>query len=225
MKTNLILVLAMVWITACQTEGRREATTTSTQIVVLGNSIVAHPPNEELGWKGDWGMAASARDSDFVHRLERRMHQVDPGIELQYGSIAGFERAYWNYDLRELAEFRNADILIVKIAENVDPDSLAERQFSQHYAKLIDYLTQGGRTAVIISGGFWPSPVNDTIHRYAVQNGFDFVKLHDLYTSDSTNTAKGLFAHEGVANHPSDRGMKHIADRIWKKLELLIQQH
>jgi len=225
MKTNLLSVFAMVWITACQTEGRGEATTTSTRVVVLGNSLVAHPPSEELGWKGDWGMAASARDSDFVHRLERRIHEVDPDLELQYGSIASFERAYWNYDLRELAKFRNADILILKIAENVDPDSLAERQFSQHYAKLIDYLTQGSRTDVILSEGFWPSPVNDTIHHYATQNGFNFVKLHDLYTSDPTNTAKGLFAHEGVANHPSDRGMKHIADRIWKKLEPLIQQH
>jgi len=220
----LLLAVATGCISACQTKGQHE-TTTPLRVVVLGNSIVAHPPSEELGWEGDWGMAASARDSDFVHRLERRMQAVNPNVTLQYGSIAGFERAYWQYDLHELAAFRNPDILIIKISENVAPDSLAERQFSQHYAELVDYLSAGGHTDIIISDGFWPSPVNDTIQRYALQNGLDFVELHDLYTSDSTNTAKGLFAHAGVANHPSDRGMKHIADRIWEKLEPLIQQH
>lgn len=217
------MAFAVTLIAACQTGSHREITTAPKRIVILGNSIVAHAPSEELGWMGDWGMAASARDSDFVHRLERRIHEVDPNTELQYGSVAGFEREYWHHDLDQLAEYRNADILVIKISENVDPDSLGARQFSRHYGRLVDYLTPDKRTAVIISDGFWPSPVNDTIRDYALQNGFDFVQLHDLYTSDSTNSAKGLFAHEGVANHPSDRGMKHIADRIWKKLAPKIQ--
>ncbi len=228
--TNLMQMAYLWWIAfaltlsaACQTDNRQDVNDTSKRVVILGNSIVSHPPNEELGWTGDWGMAASARDSDFVHRLERRIHRVNANVELQYGSIADYERAYWHYDLAKLAGYRNADVLIVKISENIDPDSLAERQFVQHYAKLIDYLADEGHTTIIICDGFWPSPVNDPIRRYATQQGFDFVPLHDLYTSDTTNSAKGLFAHEGVANHPSDRGMKHIADRIWKALERYVQ--
>lgn len=222
---NYFIIIA-VWLSALNLSGsgNHRPTAEPLRVVVLGNSIVAHPPAEELGWLGNWGMAASVRDSDFVHRLERRLHEMNPQGTLEYGSVSGFEREYRHFDLDLLANYRNADILVVKISENVDPDSLGERQFLRHYGQLIDYLAPDNRTAVVICDGFWPSPVNDTIRHFARQRGFDFVQLHDLYTSDSTNSARGLFAHEGVANHPSDRGMAHIADRIWQKLAPHIRQ-
>ena len=35
--------------------------------------------------------------------------------------------------------------------------------------------------------------------------------------------AIGLFEHTGIANHPGDLGMKHIAELIWKKLRKLYE--
>lgn len=214
------LSLGLVLWAACQSPRHKNADNPpqAKRIVILGNSIVAHPPNEALGWSGHWGMAASVPDSDFVHRIERRIYTQNPGAVLQYASIASYERTYWDYALEELEAYRHADVLVVKISENISTDSLAERQFSRHYAGLIRYLAPDDQTKVIICEGFWPSPVNDSIRHYAAREGYPFVPLQDLYTDDPANSAKGLFAHEGVANHPSDQGMGHIAARIWQQL-------
>lgn len=42
-------------------------------VTIFGNSIVAHDPAPDIGWTGDWGMAASCRDSDFVHILKKEI--------------------------------------------------------------------------------------------------------------------------------------------------------
>ena len=215
--------LAAALLSTCQ-HRKIEFPEPTKRVVILGNSIVAHPPDNSIGWSGDWGMAASARDSDFVHRLEHRIQQINPETTLAYASISPFERAYWHYDLDQMETYRNADVLVIKISENISTDSLAERQFSLHYENLVRYLAGDGHTAVIICEGFWPSPVNVTIRHFALSKGYDFVPLQDLYTSDPANSAKGLFAHAGVASHPSDLGMKRIADRIWEKLEVKIHK-
>lgn len=192
------------------------------RIVILGNSIVVHPPAPELGWYGDWGMAASSKDSDFVHRLASKINKINPKIHIQYASIASFEREYWKFNLHELAQYRNADICILKISENISKDSLDKRQFLKHYGDLVSYLAGDGSTKMIISEGFWPSPVNDKIKTYALSKGYPFVQLQDLYSNQSAYTAYGLFENEGVAAHPSDEGMKQISDRIWEKLKNLL---
>ena len=37
------------------------------RIVFLGNSITLHGPAETVQWAGNWGMAASEQDKDYVH--------------------------------------------------------------------------------------------------------------------------------------------------------------
>lgn len=39
------------------------------KVLVVGNSITLHAPKPEIGWTGDFGMAASCKKADFVHRL------------------------------------------------------------------------------------------------------------------------------------------------------------
>lgn len=187
-------------------------------VVILGNSIVAHPAAPDLGWNADWGMAASARDSDFVHLIMSGIHQVDNTVTFQFQNISTFESGYDTYDLTQLSAFQNPDMLIIKISENVNQQTAASRNFALYYSNLIKYLAPTDNTVKIIVDGFWPSTVNDIVRNYALTNNYPFVTLPDLFSSDVSNSAAGLFSDSGVANHPSDKGMRNIATRILARI-------
>lgn len=188
-------------------------------VVILGNSIVRHGPSEALGWYGDWGMAASAESLDFVHVLERKIRSAKPHSKVIGGNLYTFERDYVNFNTADLDPFRDADLLILKFSENVDAGLIEKQDFKKHYLRILDNLTAGKPRKIVLADGFWASPVNDVVRAIADERKFPFIQLHDL-SRDSLMTAKGLFKHTGVANHPSDKGMAAIADRIWEKIEV-----
>lgn len=215
-----ILLIALVAICSCNTSNVESGNTKIGKVLILGNSIVAHDPAPEIGWYHDWGMAASSRDSDFVHILSSNIHQIDTSVMVLSGNLSVYENNYDTYNIEQLIDYRNfkADMIIIKISENVTYQEGMEQTFINSYNKLLEYLAPSDSTVKIIVEGFWPTPVNDMIKRYADNNNLIFVKLADLYVNDKTNTAIGLFEHEGVGRHPSDKGMRNIADRIWSQI-------
>lgn len=213
---SLILLFS---ITACSIKVASKSKSSPSKkiknVVILGDSIVAHPISEKIGWYGDWGMAASVRDSDFVHLLIAQIHQFDESVNVRFVNIATFERNYETYDLSQLAAYKDADMLIVKLSENVKSHTAVEKEFIHFYDRLLRYLAPTDTTVKIVVDGFWPSPVNDILKEYSQENNYPFVTIHDLFRDDPANSAKGLFENEGVAKHPSDKGMRNIAIRIW----------
>jgi hypothetical protein len=187
-------------------------------VVILGNSIVRHPPLPSIGWSNDWGMAASVADSDFVHRLIYFIHQRQPNVTVRYLNIAGWERDYSRYDLTRLDSLRNPDLLLIRLGENVNEQQATEGEFLTRYDQLINYVDKDQKAIRVITDGFWPNQhVNQWIKNYAIQKKYDFITLHDL-SNDSTNMALSKFTNEGVGRHPSDKGMASISGRIWAKL-------
>lgn len=213
---SLICIIGLIFLLGCNGTVNTQPKLPIKNVVILGNSIVLHQPDSTLGWYGDWGMAASTKEKDFVHLLKARMEKINPKIELTYGSIATFERGYDTFNIETLSQYRNADLLILKISENVDPKDIKERNFKTHYNHLLNYLVSDNKTHVILSDGFWPSPVNSVIQEIALERKYAFVMLHDLF-ADSSMNARAFFTNVGVGNHPSDKGMEAIANRIWAK--------
>ncbi len=185
------------------------------KVLILGNSIVYQGQQPEIGWNGNWGMAASKIDSDFVHVLIHRIKLKDSSVVINYSNIADFESGFVTFRISDLDSFRNPDMFILRIAENVNEKMAVDSNFLTYYEKLVSYIDSRKYSLNIIVDGFWRNEVvNRMVRQYAIDNKLPFITTTDL-SVDPANQAGSRFADPRVAVHPSDRGMRKIADRIW----------
>ena len=192
------------------------------KVLFFGNSITRHEPNAEIGWHGDWGMAASSKEKDYVHlivaELDKKYGKVDYCIA---------QGAMWEWEYRRtdevLAEYYSAvkefdaDIVIIRIGENITAAKHLEENCKPHFAKAVDFLVGKSAEKVVITDMFWYSIYNDCLREVCEEKGYIFCHLTDL-EEDERTMALGLFEHKGVAGHPGDYGMQCIADRILEKI-------
>ena len=192
------------------------------RVLFFGNSITRHEPNPSLGWYGDWGMAASEKEKDFVHlivaELDKRFGTVDYCIaqgamwEWGYRNSEEVLKEYYS----EVKDF-DANIIVIRIGENITAAKHLQVNCKPYFAKAVDFLVGPGAEKVIITDMFWYSIYNDCFREVCEEKGHTFCHLTDL-ENDERTMAKGLFEHAGVAGHPGDFGMQCIADRILEKI-------
>ena len=176
-------------------------------VVILGNSIVRSSPLPGIGCYGDWGMAASKIDSDFVHILIRNIQVKDKNTLIKFKNIANFETDFMQFPLSSLDSLRNADFIIIKIAENVEAGGVNYQKFITQYDELIRYLDPSNKAVKLVVDGFWKrEPVNTDIRNYALGKKYPLISITDL---------SSLSSNKGLAGHPTDQGMREIANRIW----------
>ena len=93
------------------------------KITFLGNSITRHGVAENLGWRGDWGMAASARQYDYVHRLVSLFEESGKRVSYCIANLSEWERsgneALFETRYASALNF-NADLVIVRLGENAN---------------------------------------------------------------------------------------------------------
>ena len=196
------------------------------RILFLGNSITLHGPAPSIGWQGNWGMAASAKDKDYVHLVLKAITETtgkEP--ESMVANIASFERQPDKYDINsdlksELA-FR-PNIVVVAIGENVPAlaTEQAKRTFKASLTRLLKRLKENSNPVIVVRSCFWQDQAKDTILEQACSAvGGVFVDSSAL-GKDPRNAARSerKFSHHGVAGHPGDRGMRAIADVIMDAL-------
>lgn len=93
--------------------------------------------------------------------------------------------------------------------------------FKNKYADFISYLSNEHKVKVIVTSSFWKHCGDESLREYAEENKYPFIYLGDLGENDSMK-ALGKFEHKGVANHPGDKGMKVIAERIVRELNKIL---
>ena len=175
------------------------------KVLIYGNSIALHGRAPKIGWHGDWGMAASAREKDFAHL-------VVAGLEAKRGAHADFR-------IRNLAYA--PDYVVIAIGENVS--ALRETDvadYTQFLVRLAKPLAESAKhPKVVMRSPFWRNSAKaDCTAQAAKEVGAIYVDAGSLGDKDE-NMALGLFGHKGVARHPGDIGMRRLADLVLSGFE------
>lgn len=198
-------------------------------VLILGNSITLHPICNY--WWGEWGMAASSKEKDYVHQLESMIvedYNVSCTI-VQFASweIQAHDRAEGLMLLNPFLDGKDYEYIIIQLGENISDITSIETDFSD----LIQYIDDKQSAKILVLGNFWNNKVLDAVKKDTCwSNGAYFVDLSNLQLSkyqiglgatvlgDSEKTY--IIEHEGVAQHPGDEGMKAIAKKIYETMKL-----
>ena len=188
------------------------------RILFVGNSITKHAPKPSIGWDRDCGMAASSVESDYVHRILKRIRErYDENVSYAIAQVAEYERSFFEYGPEyhyEAAKQFGADIILMFFGANVskeyDTMEKPPKTFAEAYEDLRNYLITP-KSAVFHSMGYYVRPVLDDEKKTVAQ------KYGDLFL-DITNI-RSLPETHGLHNHPNDLGMQMIADRFLDAIE------
>lgn len=213
-----------------ETKGQKFGTLKADRILFLGNSLTLHGPKPEIEWTGNWGMAASAQDKDYVHLLTAAVDARTKGkLLLEPTPVTGnegvenilnianiLERGYATYDaskIKKQLEWK-ADIVIVQCGENVPPKDFDPKAFTKAFRALLDDLKTSSNPHIFVTGNIlWGNPELDKIKRKACNED----SAHRTFV-DITDYAKDIKAN-GPVGHPNDKGMKLIADNLFAGIE------
>jgi alpha-galactosidase len=203
-----------------------KAQETFRKVLFLGNSITKHGPKADIDWSGNWGMAASAEEKDYVHLVTAGLAPKGAAApEVMVKNIADFERAHAGYDiagkLKEAIDFQ-ADLIIVAIGENVPALKAPEEQavFLENTTKLLAALKASRKPVLLVRSCFWKNTAKDTaLQQACAVAGGRFVDISALAGDESNyGRSERTFKNTGVANHPGDKGMGAIAAALLEAL-------
>jgi hypothetical protein len=190
------------------------------RVLIVGNSITLHDPLPALGWFGKWGMAASSADKDYVHQISSRLRTLNPAVDIRLMIAVNFEQNYRTYDFSSLQSFTDfaPDLVIMRIAENTN--LLTLNDYENRYDRLItDLIAKSGPVKVICTTSFWKSheEASYRIRNVARNRKYELADFSEM-SKDTSLMARSFFLDADVGMHPSDKGMKAIADNIAKHL-------
>ncbi|MBN2291830.1 MAG: SGNH/GDSL hydrolase family protein, partial [Pirellulales bacterium] len=203
------------------------------KILFLGNSMSTCPPN----W---WGLAASTADNDYIHLLTNSINkatsgslvlkQTSPAPDRWYngnplpnynGNVINvadiFER---NYNTWDNARIKNqldwkVDIVVLQFGENVPMKNFDAKAYTVAMKKLVAELKQSSNPHIfIVSHVLGHNPTIDNIKKQIVAED----PSHRVYV-DLTQIHKDP-SNMGLHAHPNDKGMKLMAEGIFKAMEI-----
>ena len=200
--------------------------------LAIGNSITRHAIVPGV-WFGDWGMAASIRDKDYVHLVG---NTIGADTIDSYGVIgwetneAGDRSVYLDqFDSLNLA---SRDLITIGLSENVRDIS----SFKADYEELIDYIRERSPSSKILLLGsiFFSEPKDNIIRQVAASQNVLYADCHTslkpddfaLQVGSSVYGDDGIWhvitpeIHQIIGSHPGDSGMKYLADQIIDTLAL-----
>ena len=192
--------------------------------LALGNSITLHGKCDY--WWNLIGMSASVEENDYYHLITK-------GLTEKYGSVESKAHNYylWEIQAHDRAETfdtltpylsADLDLITIQLSENVRDLTT----FHADYLELIAYLKKSCPNAkIILIDDFWSDEKAALKKAVADELTIPFADLsaargNTLYHCGMGTTVYGddgaphTVDHQGVANHPGDKGMRFIADAV-----------
>ena len=152
------------------------------RVLYLGNSITLHGPAPAIGWTGTWGMAASAKEKDYVSLLTADLAKAaGTRPEIQVRNIADFERGHVTFDLAKefKAELAFApDIVILAIGENVADHRPGQSRVCRRLLEADRYLSASGETDHLCPKLFLAKPDQGRDHAQCRHSGGSGFRRH-----------------------------------------------
>ena len=179
-------------------------------------------------WWGEWGMAASSRENDFVHLMASKLGERYV-VDFDFKNFVEWESDHSNR-VEHLSLFdpflhRDYDLVVIQLGENIKNIDTLNTDFET----MIDYIRTkiSVGAEIVVVGQFWRNDAIDAIKKNVCERtGSHFVDLHDIQNvsyrigygemsrvlGDDGNVH--VVDHAGVAAHPNDAAMKIYAARI-----------
>ncbi|MBS1370398.1 MAG: SGNH/GDSL hydrolase family protein [Lentisphaeria bacterium] len=182
------------------------------EMLVIGDALTACAPNPALGWPHDWGMAATARENDFAHRLHTALREASPELKLATDSIMYHDEMTGWIHLVPCS----ADLVVIQLGENYK-GGIAPDEYAEAYGQMIDELREGNPKTVVCLGPWKNVQLEPVIAKAAAAHGAKFVSLREIYADPASHAAsEGVFPK--IGDMPGDRGMQKIAEAVLKSL-------
>ena len=199
-------------------------------MLILGNSISIHGICDY--WWGEWGMASSTKEKDYVHLLAGKMAQH---FNINFDTI---NFASWEYNSHDRTEVlltinsvfnsKKYDYVIIQLGENVTNATTLEKDLNE-MIKFIKSHNSSVKIAVV--GNFWSKTQVDKAKIKACGKSMipyidlTLIQNEDYYAKIGTivfgqDGKKHKIEHEGVARHPNDLAMEYIANNLFNTLDL-----
>ncbi len=208
------------------------ASTTQIRYLTYGNSIMKHGPNEKLGWSGNWGMAASAPEKDYLHRLIAAFKNKygDDNVVQEFGTsqtnwengitasdATNKDYSYMIDPMREDFRTFKPNVVTLQMGEN-GAAGISQAQYENIMRQIVTMFKEEAPDAtIVITTPFWGgyARVNGAL-KVAKELNVRIAQLDTLNSEE--NKAIGLFEHNGVAIHPGDLGMERIANLFYEQI-------
>ena len=158
------------------------------EMLVIGDAISLCAPIPAQGWNHNWGMAATAKENDYVHRLGAELRKNSPELKL----------------------------IVIQLSENYQ-GGVSLEEYQGAYEQMIDELCENGRKTVVCVGPWKNIQLEPVIRKAAENRNAIYVSLREIYADPANHAAaEGKFPKLG--DMPGDRGMRKIAEAILESL-------
>ncbi|EIP99673.1 hypothetical protein OpiT1DRAFT_04200 [Opitutaceae bacterium TAV1] len=189
---------------------------------------------QKLGWDHVAGMAASAEENDYAHRLARLVQDALPErrVELHFHTAGGSGKASQRLAAIDTVLPLNPHLVVVQLGEHErEVDGI--ESLKTNYENLVTAFDRQAlhRPLVIATGTWslgkqeplpdapggwrytgWPATVDRVMRDVCLKHGIPFVPVNDL-ARDPAN--RGWGTSPGVKWHPNDNGHAGYAKKIF----------